>query len=230
MDNMFDKLLHLPLFQGISHERLEETIEKIPFHFLKFKKGERIIDAGEQCTHVKFVVSGKILMEYESSSLKFKITHELSAPEVIAPDYLFGMDTCYPLSAYALEDCGILQVAKQDYVAMLQSDNIFLFNLLNYLSRNSQLRKSQLLSMNNATVVERIVMLVSTFTSQKSKYINLSFRQRDFCRLLGTRRPAFVSAMTYLEENNLIVVPNNYSIIINDRKALLELLKKGTSF
>lgn len=230
MDNMFDKLLHLPLFQGISHERLEETIEKIPFHFLKFKKGERIIDSGEQCNHVRFVVSGNILVEYESANLKFKITHELAAPEVIAPDYLFGLNTRYPFSTYALEECGILQVAKQDYVTMLQSDNIFLFNILNYLSRNSQLRKSQLLSMNNATVVERIVMLVSAFTSQKSKNITLSYRQRDFCRLLGTRRPAFVSAMTYLEEKELIIVPNNYSIIVNDRKALLEELEKGASY
>ncbi len=230
MDNMFDKLLHLPLFQGISHERLEETIEKIPFHFLKFKKGERIIDAGDPCTHVRFVVSGRILMEYESINLKFKITHELTSPEVIAPDYLFGLDTCYPFSTYALEECGILQLAKQDYVTMLQSDKIFLYNILNYLSRNSQSRKSQLLNMTNASVVDRIAMLVSAFTTQQSSNITLSFRQRDLCRLLGTRRPALVSAFTYLEDKKLIIVPNSYTAVVNDRKALIDELQNGNTF
>ena len=226
MDNMFDKLLHLPLFQGVSHERLQETIEKVPFHFLKFRKGEKIIDRGDECTHVRFVVSGRVLLDFTSNVLKFKISHELSAPEVIAPDHLFGLDTSYPFSAYALEDCGILQVEKQDYVSMLQSDNIFLFNILNYLSRNSQARKSQLLNMGNATVAERIVMLVSTFTSQKSKNITMTFRQRDLCRLLGARRPAFISAIEFLSEKGLIELPDNSTIVVTSRKALLDLLKK----
>lgn len=226
MDNMFDKLLHLPLFQGVSHERLQETIEKVPFHFLKFRKGEKIIDRGDECTHVRFVVSGRVLLDFTSNVLKFKISHELSAPEVIAPDHLFGLDTSYPFSAYALEDCGILQVEKQDYVSMLQSDNIFLFNILNYLSRNSQARKSQLLNMGNATVAERIVMLVSTFTSQKSKNITMTFRQRDLCRLLGARRPAFISAIEFLSEKGLIELPDNSTIVVTSRKDLLELLNK----
>lgn len=226
MDNMFDKLLHLPLFQGVSHERLQETIEKVPFHFLKFRKGEKIIDRGDECTHVRFVVSGRVLLDFTSNVLKFKISHELSAPEVIAPDHLFGLDTSYPFSAFALEDCGILQVEKQDYVSMLQSDNIFLFNILNYLSRNSQARKSQLLNMGNATVAERIVMLVSTFTSQKSKNITMTFRQRDLCRLLGARRPAFISAIEFLSEKGLIELPDNSTIVVTSRKALLDLLNK----
>lgn len=226
MDNMFDKLLHLPLFQGVSHERLQETIEKVPFHFLKFRKGEKIIDRGDECTHVRFVVSGRVLLDFTSNVLKFKISHELSAPEVIAPDHLFGLDTSYPFSAFALEDCGILQVEKQDYVSMLQSDNIFLFNILNYLSRNSQARKSQLLNMGNATVAERIVMLVSTFTSQKSKNITMTFRQRDLCRLLGARRPAFISAIEFLSEKGLIELPDNSTIVVTSRKDLLELLNK----
>jgi len=225
MENMFDKLLHLPLFQGISREKLGETIEKVPFHFLKFKKGERFIECGDACTHVKFIVSGRILLEHISNTLKFKISHELVAPEVIAPDYLFGLDTCYPFNAYAIEDCGILQLAKQDYVSMLQSDNVFLFNILNYLSRNSQVQKTQFLNLDKASVIERFVVLVSIFTTQKAENIVLTFKQRDLCRLLGARRPAYVSAINYLLEKDLISLPDNSMIIVNDRKQLLELLK-----
>lgn len=225
MDNIFDKLLHLPLFQGVSQERLQETIEKVPFHFLKFRKGERINDYGDDCTHVRFVVSGRVRMEYESKVLKFNISHELEAPEVIAPDYLFGLDTRYPFTLKAIEECGILQVTKSDYVNMLSSDNIFLFNILNYLSRNSQLRKTQLLNLGNASVQERLAMLVSAFTSQKSKNIMLSFRQRDLCRLLGVRRPALMSAIYAMQENELIDMPDSLTITIASRKDFLDKLK-----
>jgi CRP-like cAMP-binding protein len=225
MENIFDKLLHLPLFQGVSQERLQETVEKVPFHFLKFRKGEKILSCGDECTHVRFIVSGRVNLEYESKVLKFKISHELEAPEVIAPDYLFGLDTSYPFNVKAIDNCGILQLAKQDYVAMLRTDNVFLFNILNYLSRNSQVRKSQLLNLGNASVQERLVMLVSAFTSQRSQNITMTFRQRDLCRLLGARRPALVSAISALKDNGLIVMPDSSSINIANRHNFLEQLK-----
>ena len=225
MENIFDKLLHLPLFQGVSQERLQGTVEKVPFHFLKFRKGEKILSCGDECTHVRFIVSGRVKLEYESKVLKFKISHELEAPEVIAPDYLFGLDTSYPFNVKALDNCGILQLAKQDYVAMLRTDNDFLFNILNYLSRNSQVRKSQLLNLGNASVQERLVMLVSAFTSQRSQNITLTFRQRDLCRLLGARRPALVSAISALKDNGLIDMPDSSSINIANRHNFLEQLK-----
>lgn len=226
MDNMFDKLLHLPLFQGVSHERLSETVEKVPFHFLKFKRGEKIIDRGDQCTHVRFIISGKVKLTYESRMLKFSISHELTGPEVIAPDYLFGLDTSYPFTLRAIEECGILQVSKNDYVAMLQTDKVFLYNILNYLSRNSQSFKTQMLNAEHLTVTERLVMLVSAFTSQKANNIVLEYRQRDLCRILGARRPALITTLDELSGKGLIEVPSNSSIVVVDRQQLLKCLKK----
>lgn len=226
MDNMFDKLLHLPLFQGVSHETLSTTAEKVPFHFLKFKRGEKIIDRGDKCTHVRFIISGNVKITYESKKLKFSISHELTGPEVIAPDYLFGLDTSYPFTLKAIDECGILQLSKNDYVSMLQNDNVFLYNILNYLSRNSQSFKSQLLNAEQVTVTERLVMLVSAFSSQKSKNIVLEFRQRDLCRILGARRPALITTINQLKDAELIEMPNNSTIVISGRKQLLEWLKK----
>ena len=223
---MFDKLLHLPLFQGVSHERLSETVEKVPFHFLKFKRGEKIIDCGERCTHVRFIISGRVRMTYESRKLKFSISHDLNAPEVITPDYLFGLDTTYPFTLRATEECGILQLAKNDYVAMLQTDKVFLYNILNYVSRNSQSFKSQLLNAEQLTVTERLVVLVSAFTSQRATNVVIEFRQRDLCRILGARRPALMTAIEELSSMGLIEVRDNSTIIVNDRRQLIQYLKK----
>lgn len=225
MDNIFDKLLHLPLFQGVSQERLAEIVAKIPFHFLKFRKGDKIISSGDSCTHVRFVISGKVKVEFESKPLKFKISHELSAPEVISPDYLFGLDTSYPFSVTAIEPCGILQVTKQDYISILRSDNVFLYNILNYLSRNSQSVKTQLLNVEHASVVERLALLVSIFTTQRSQNICLQYKQKDLCKLLGARRQAFIGAIDYLLEKELVEMSDNSNILVKDRKLLLALLK-----
>ena len=36
MDSMYDVLLQLPIFQGVSRNKISELIEKMKFHFLKY--------------------------------------------------------------------------------------------------------------------------------------------------------------------------------------------------
>ena len=106
-----------------------------------------------------------------AENLKFCISHELRAPEVIAPDYLFGLDTSYPFTLRAIENCGILQLSKNDYVEMLQSDKVFLYNILNYLSRNSQMFKSQMLQCGTGDCYRTTGdAQLSSFTTQVDKH------------------------------------------------------------
>ena len=37
MDSMYDVLLQLPIFQGVSRNKISELIEKMKFHFLKYR-------------------------------------------------------------------------------------------------------------------------------------------------------------------------------------------------
>ena len=59
MDSIFEILMDLPLFQGVSREKLSELIEKTPFHFLKYSDGEAIAAAGDSCTRIRFIISGE---------------------------------------------------------------------------------------------------------------------------------------------------------------------------
>ena len=46
MDSMYDVLLQLPIFQGVSRNKISELIEKMKFHFLKYPDGEKIVTRG----------------------------------------------------------------------------------------------------------------------------------------------------------------------------------------
>ena len=133
MNSMYQQLKQLPLFQGMSTEILRALVEKLPFHFLKFRGGEQIFAAGDPCTHIRFIVSGKVRLETACDNLRVSLFQTLSAPHVLAADYLFGRETVYPYSAIADGSCGILQLRKSDYIKMLAFDKVFLFNILNYL-------------------------------------------------------------------------------------------------
>ena len=58
MESMYDILLELPLFKGASYNRISEIVGKAKFHFLKYLPNEKIIEAGEPCTQLIFVIWG----------------------------------------------------------------------------------------------------------------------------------------------------------------------------
>ena len=37
---MYDLMLELPIFQGLSHTQLTSILEKVPFHFKKYKPND----------------------------------------------------------------------------------------------------------------------------------------------------------------------------------------------
>ena len=120
MDSMYDVLLQLPLFQGVSRAKISELIEKTKFHFLKYKSGEQIVSKGEECTHLKFLISGCVRSEMVNKSGKIRVSEVLCAPNVLSPNHLFGRNTNYPSDLYAVEETGIMQIDKQTFIRIMQ--------------------------------------------------------------------------------------------------------------
>ena len=217
---MFELLMQLPLFQGLSVETLSQLVEKYPFHFLKFHDGETIVDSGETVTHARFVVSGQVRLHTAFRNLQVMLSQTLSAPHVLGADWLFGMTTAHPTRACALGECGILQITKSDYVEMLQSNKVLLFNILNYLSLKGQHSASAMLNLTHGTVDERLAILIKTLTTRSSVDINLDFRQKDLCMLIGTQRNSLLNSLNKLAQEQLITFSSNSMGITNPRAFL----------
>ena len=207
--------MQLPLFQGVSTEKITELVEKLPFHFLKFRSGEQILAAGDTCTHVKFIVSGRVRLDIPCTHLKVSLRQTLSTPHVLAAECLFGRDTVYPYTAVADGACGILQLLKSDYIKMINTDKVFLFNILNYLSTGSQRSISSVISLKNGSVAERLAMIVDTLAVANASDISLHYKQRDLCALLGTQRTTLVATLDKLSDLEIIDYDSNVMHILD---------------
>lgn len=223
MDSMYEKLMELPLFQGVSRDKLSELIEKTPFHFVKYDKGQQVISAGDVCTHIRFIISGDIRVDLSSANKKVMVSETLYGPDVIGVDYLFGRNTYYPFNATALTDCGVLQILKADFVNILMSDKVFLFNILNILSRNSQKGTFGIKALSTGSIAERLAFIITSLTQRGSKDIKMTYKQKDLCSVLGVQRSSLINALDKLENEGII----NYTLTeieVVSRDALLEIL------
>ncbi|MCM1225257.1 MAG: Crp/Fnr family transcriptional regulator [Lachnospiraceae bacterium] len=223
---MYEILLGLPLFKGVSSDKISEIIEKAKFHFLKYLDGETIITAKDPCTHIKFIISGKARLSIANSDGRFVVSQTLEAPNVIAPDFLFGRAPFYPCSATAIDPTGILQISKSDYIRILNSDEIFLFNFLNIISMNAQKAVDGILALTTGSLEERIAFWIISLTQRGGKDISLTCKQRDLYSLFGVQRTSFISTLEGMKSRGIIEYDSNEIRIIS-RDSLLEILNTG---
>lgn len=223
MDSMYDVLLQLPIFQGVSRNKISELIEKMKFHFLKYPDGEKIVTCGEECNHLKFLISGEIRSELVTQNEKMKISEKILAPNVIAPEHLFGRDTYFPANLYAVGTVGIMQIEKASVVQMLQEEPIFLINLLNILSRRSQKALESFTSFSSSDLKERLAFWILSLTQQKSTDIHIICKQKDLYSFFGVQRSVFLSTLDRLKEEGIIDYDTK-EIVVLDRSRLKDLL------
>lgn len=223
MDSMYDKLLGLSLFKGASSEALSEILEKTKFHFLKYPAGSVVVDAGDPCTHVRCLIAGSVGVMMSGRDGRFLLRHALHAPSVLAPEFLFGRAPFYPYTATALEPISLLQISKNDYMKILDSNDVFMYNFLNILSMHAQKSVEGILAITTGSLEERLALWVVTLTPRDAVDIYVRARQRDLASLLGVSHRALTAALDRLRQRG-IVHYDNTEIRFHSRQAMLDVL------
>ena len=109
---MYENLMGLPLFNGVSYNRISEIVGNTRLAFSKYLPGETILEAGDPCTRMMFVIGGCVRLSVRNSTDRFGVMQTLQAPSVISPDFLFGRNTLYPATVTAIDTVSIMQIEK----------------------------------------------------------------------------------------------------------------------
>lgn len=222
--SMMLNMLELPLLKGVGRVRMQEIVGKFPMHFLRYEAGEEIVAAARECSHLKFVLSGSVQMSMTDPTECFEVEERLDAPQVIAPDSLFGRDTTYPAAVRAVDSVSIMQISKEDYRAMLALDPVFLFNYLNYVCSSAQRGQNGLLALAAGSATERIAYWVITLTQPGARDIHIGSCRADLHTVMGIGAQQWRSATERLLAANILTEVTPRSISISSRAALATLL------
>lgn len=214
LNSMYENLMGLPLFNGVSYNRISEIVGNTKLAFFKYLAGERIITAGDPCTRLMFVIGGKVRLSIRNSSDRFIVSQTLEAPSVISPDFLFGRNTLFPATVTAIDTVSIMQIEKNDFISIVRNDEVCLFNYLNFISTNAQKAVDGVLALTSGSLEERIAFWIIALTQRDAKDITLSCRQRDLYSLFGVRRSSFIATLDSMKEHGLIEYsPNEIRVL-----------------
>ena len=80
---MFEKILQLPLFQGLTTNEISEVLSHIRLDFVNYQAGDEFVIQGDVCKGLIYIINGEIASEYRDSQGRFTFSEKLPQTGVI---------------------------------------------------------------------------------------------------------------------------------------------------
>ncbi len=219
-NSMYDKLLLLPLFQGLCKEDFTSILEKVKLHFQKYPKRSCIIHQGDVCNSLTFVLQGKVMSESADDAHNYALYETVEAPYLIEPYSLFGMYPQYNASYHALTDVNIITINKSFILTELNKYDIFQLNFMNLLSNRAQTIYRRLWNAHIGNTQNKIINFLLLRCATTTGIKRLHVRMEDLADLLDDTRINVSKVLNELKQQGLVSLSRR-EIEIPDMNALI---------
>lgn len=201
---MYDTLLSLPLFQGMSQTDFNSLLQKIRLDFIRYEDGDVIIEKGNRCGSLAFLINGTVESSRSGMDGNYTFSELIEAPFLIEPYSMFGRAGSYQRTYTAIGSCSFLMVDKQYIYTELGKYNICRMNLLNILSGRVQQLDSHIWSLDGMSLRERIIRFIKGLSDIQSGQKRLAIKMNDLATLMDATRLNVSRELNALEKDGLI--------------------------
>ena len=197
---MYESLLRLPYFQGMSKDDITAILGKVTFDFKRYGDGDVIFRKGEKCDKFIILIQGRLSSFANAPDRTYSITEELFAPTPIEAHSIFGYDTKYQRDYIAKDNCTILLIDKQHLFGELSKHSIFTINLLNIICRRTQLIEQNIWNYNSTSLAGRITQFIAARCETQKGEKHISIKMERLATLLCETRLNISKALNEMQD------------------------------
>lgn len=202
--SIYQKLLQLPLFQGLGSSEMTWIIDKIKFDFAKYQAGDSIIQQDSSCNAVVFILDGSVEMATTGHDCSYTFYEQIPTPAVLQPEVLFGPRTRYTHHFIATSNVGVLSISKSQFWEHLLQYDVFRMNYINLISAEAQNATRIIWQPFYGSVRQKIILFMVQHSWRPSGPKRLKIRMEDLSTQLGETRLNVSKALNELQELQLI--------------------------
>lgn len=163
---MYETIMNLPLFKGVSREQVSLFLEKTHLHFYKYMDGEAIVSPNDLVKGLKCIMGGNAVVKHFLPAESLEIHEILGKENVLGADRLYGLNTRYRNEVSALGETSIMEFSKEQYQELLKRNPIYMINFLNYLSSRAQRPAMVFNALTPDSMLGKCAMYVSLLTDR----------------------------------------------------------------
>lgn len=212
-NNFFQRLVNIPLFQGISRDDFISIASKIHFDFRTYRPGETIVAAEEPCYNLVCTISGSISKETRSDDGRYTFRELTDKPTVIQPERLFGLRQRYSSTVTAIKETSVLVVPKHEVRDILFSFVTFHINYLNFICSAKQTWESRLWKSFPEEIEDRFVHFLMTRSTRPAGRKEIIIGMVDLADELVTTRLNISKMLNSLKDENLIYLMRGHIVV-----------------
>ena len=219
---MYESLLCLPFFQGMSKDDITEILGKVTLEFKRHGDGDVIFRHGEPCDKFIIITQGKATSTAFAPDKSYTLTEELTAPIAIEPHSTFGYNTNFKRDYIAKDECTILYVDKQHLFGELKKHDIFTINLLNQVCRRAQQKEHEVWNYNQTSIAGKIARFIAMRCDSTKGEKHITIKMERLATLLGETRLNISKSLNEMQEAGYLtlhrggIAVHNLSAMIRD--------------
>jgi len=212
---MFEILKLSPLFLGLNVQEITFLISKVQHQIKHFSNNEVLAFSGDRIEKAMILLEGKLkgeMVDYSGTSLKIE---ELDPPQMVAPAFLFGPQSIFPVNLSALSEGKMLIIYKKDFTLLLSNDLRVLTNYLNIVSGKAQFFSHKIALLSYKTIKEKIASYLLNQLDPGTSSLVINQSQKGLAEMFGVARPSLARTISNMEEDEIIRWERNRVIILN---------------
>lgn len=194
----------LPLFQGMSSTDLTSVAGKTKFAFHRVAKGKKVVSEGDQCQNLFFLLEGSLQVTSWADDNSYSMVEEMTAPDVIQPERIFGLTQRYTKTFTALTECRLIGISKAEVLRLSEEHMIFQLNLLNIISTQSQRITHQPWRVRPQGIRNKIIRFVETHSMRPAGEKTLYIKMETLATLIAESRLNVSKELNAMHQEGLI--------------------------
>ena len=212
-----ERLKEVFLFSMMPEEQLKKLAEFCSFR--KLKRNEILFLDEDKATSFYYIISGKVKI-YKISPAGQEYTFEIhKSGDIFAEAAIFDRET-YPANSQAIEDSELIQIPKNDFIALIIDSPRMTLKIMHAYSRRLRSLVDMIESLSMLDIKARLAKYLLQNCQSEGELCIFKYKssKKELALLLGTIPESFSRALKFLKEKKIIEEKQKKIIIINKEK------------
>jgi CRP-like cAMP-binding protein len=218
-----DKLFSSPVLMNIPENQREEFLKGFQYNIKHYKKDDFIAYQGDVVDALYIILKGSAKAEMILESGTVMNIETISAPNPLAPAFLFAENNRFPVDVIALEDCEVIGITKESILKQLAINETFLQNFMAFTSNKTNFLSERIKLLSIKTIKGKLAQYILERTQNMT--FTLDKNQKQLAEYFGVARPSLARSLSEMVDEGIIELNKKEGKIL-DGKRFKELLSK----
>lgn len=186
-----------------------------------YKKKQTIYSEGNYPNRLYYILKGKVKSFKTNESGKELITDLFSPGDFLGHVALLE-DTMYKDTAHALEESDLVEIPKEDFDKLINSNPEVAKKFIQLLAKNISEKENQLLGLAynslRKKVADALLMLQQKYQANKEQIYIIDINRESLANIAGTAKESLIRTLSEFKNEHLIEINKDGNITIINQK------------